>query len=87
MTAEEFEIAYCKGRRVSTRSISNWLKEHSEMAEDALKEGVPPEKVLNIVIGAMKKTSALLDEELNRGIDFISEKERQLKMKNQGEKA
>ena len=30
MTAEEFEIAYCKGRRVSTRSISNWLKEHSE---------------------------------------------------------
>lgn len=86
MTAEEFEIAYCKGRRVSTRSISNWLKEHSEMAEDALKEGVPPEKVLNIVIGAMKKTAALLDEELARGIDFISEKERQLEMKNQGEK-
>lgn len=56
------------------------------MAEDALKEGVPPEKVLSIVIGAMKKTAALLDEELDRGIDFISEKERQLEMKNQGEK-
>lgn len=82
MTAEEFEIAYCKGRRVSTRSISNWLKEHSDLAEDALKEGVPPENVLKIVIGAMKKTAALLDEELDRGIDFISEKERMLELKN-----
>ena len=82
MTAEEFEIAYCKGRRVSTRSISNWLKEHSDLAEDALKEGVAPENVLKIVIGAMKKTAALLDEELDRGIDFISEKERMLELKN-----
>lgn len=81
MTAEEFEIAYCKGRRVSTRSISNWLKEHSELAEDALKSGVSSENVLKIVIGAMKKTASLLDEELERGIDFISEKERQLELK------
>ena len=85
MTAEEFEIAYCKGRRVSTRSISNWLKEHSESAKDALEAGVSTENVLKIVIGSMEKTYKLLDEELERGIDFISEKERQLELKHQGE--
>lgn len=79
MTAEEMEVAYCKGRRASMRSITRWLKEHAETAREALDLKMPPEHVLQLTINAMEFAARQLDDELSKGVEFISDPEEPVK--------
>lgn len=73
MTAEEMEVAYCKGRRASMKSITRWLKEHAQTSRDALKMGISAGNVLELTLGSMEKAASLMDEELAKMPEMISE--------------
>lgn len=73
MTAEEMEVAYCKGRRASMKSITRWLKEHAQTSRKALELGISAGNVLELTLGSMEKAAALMDEELGKMPEMISE--------------
>lgn len=76
MTGEEMEVSYCKARRTCMKSFNMWLKEHAATARQALALNLSPEQVLNLTISAMEQASAMIDEELSKGVEMISEQEK-----------
>lgn len=77
MNSEElFEIAYCKGKRESMKSIIMWLKEHEEVARNALAENTDPKKVLDRLLESMGLAHKLMQEELDKRVVLISLQEK-----------
>ena len=75
MTGEEMEVAYCKARRTCMKSFLMWLKEHANTADEALMMKIDAKSVLELTIGAMKKAAGMIEDELSKGVELISEKE------------
>jgi hypothetical protein len=71
MTPEEFETAFCKGKRTAMEFISMWLKEHSEIAESEM-ETLDPDIVLKSIVASMKILARCLDDRLKSGVNLIS---------------
>ena len=76
MTGEEMEISYCKARRTCMKSFNMWLKEYAATAKQALALKLSPEQVLNLTNSEMEQASAMIDEELAKGVEMISELEK-----------
>lgn len=76
MTGEEMEVSYCKARRTCMKSFSMWLKEHAATANEALALKLPPDQVLTLTITAMENAAKMIDEDLAKGVEMISELEK-----------
>lgn len=68
---ELFEIAYCKGKRESMKSMVMWLKEHAGFASDA-KETMGSEKAFEILLNSMERAYMLMEEELSKKVVLLS---------------
>ena len=72
MTPEEFEVAFCKGRRDEIEDFAEWLEDHIMVARSALSDGVSKEKVLERTLEFMEKLKARMEEKLQKGPRFLS---------------
>jgi len=72
MTPEEFEVAFCKGRRDEMEDFAEWLDDHIMVAKSALKDGVSAETVLERTLEFMEKLKERMEEKLQKGPKFIS---------------
>ena len=72
MTPEEFEVAFCKGRRQEMEDFVEWLDDHVAVANSALADGVSSEKVLNRTIEFMDKLARRMEKKLEKGPKLIS---------------
>lgn len=72
MTPEEFEVAFCKGRRQEMEDFVEWLDDHVAVANSALADGVASEKVLNRTIEFMEKLARRMEKKLEKGPKLIS---------------
>lgn len=84
MTAEEMEVAYCKARRTCMKSFRMWLREHIEIANEAVKLGLTCEQVQKLTIAAMTKAESEISKELAFGVELISERDDKPKMFEDG---
>ena len=50
MTPEEYEKAFCKGKRQAMEVFNDWLKEHIRTAQYGLEHGVDAGKVLGCTV-------------------------------------
>lgn len=75
MTAEEMEVAYCKARRTCMKSFRMWLREHIQIAEEAIKLGLNSEQVQKLIIAAMNKAESEISKELDGGAELLSERD------------
>lgn len=73
MTAEEMEVAYCKARRTCMKSFRMWLREHIQIAEDAVKLGLNSDQVQKLTIAAMVKAEAEISKELDGKVELLSD--------------
>ena len=73
---ELFEIAYCKGKRESMKSIIMWLKEHAGVARNAVNNGMDSGKALNMLLDSMELAHSLMEEELAKKVVLLSLHER-----------
>lgn len=73
MTAEEMEVAYCKARRTCMKSFRMWLREHIQIAQDAVNLGLSSEQVQKLTIAAMVKAEAEISKELDGKVELLSE--------------
>lgn len=80
MTAEEMEVAYCKARRTCMKSFRMWLREHIEIANEAVSLGLTCEQVQKLTIAAMKKAESEISKELAGGAEIISERDEKQKL-------
>lgn len=72
MTPEEFEVAFCKGRRQEMEDFVEWLDDHVAVANSALADGVSSERVLNRTIEFMDKLARRMEKKLEKGPKLIS---------------
>lgn len=72
MTPEEFEVAFCKGRRQEMEDFVEWLDDHVAVANSALADGVPAEKVLERTIEYMDKLARRMEKKLEKNPKLIS---------------
>ena len=72
MTPEEFEVAFCKGRRQEMEDFVEWLDDHVAVANSALADGVPAEKVLERTIEYMDKLARRMEKKLEKNPRLIS---------------
>lgn len=72
MTPEEYEIAYCKGRRQEMEDFVEWLDDHIMVARSAEADGVPAGKVLERTLEFMDKLARKMEEKLEKGPNLIS---------------
>lgn len=73
MTAEEMEVAYCKARRTCMKSFRIWLREHIQIAQDAVSLGLSPEQVQKLTMAAMVKAEAEISKELDGKVELLSD--------------
>lgn len=71
MTAEEMEVAYCKARRTCMKSFRMWLRDHIQIAQDAVNLGLSPDQVQKLTMAAMVKAEAEISKELDGKVDCI----------------
>lgn len=79
MTAEEMEVAYCKARRTCMKSFRMWLREHIQIADEAVKLGLSSDQVHKLTIAAMTKAEAEISKELDGGAELLSERDDRVK--------
>lgn len=72
MTPEEFEVAFCKGRRDEIEDFADWLEDHIMVARSAKNDGVPDSTVLERTLEFMEKLKERMEEKLRKGPRFIS---------------
>ncbi len=72
MTPEEFEVAFCKGRRQEMEDFVEWLDDHVAVANSALADGVSAEKVLERTIEYMDKLARRMEKKLEKNPRLIS---------------
>lgn len=72
MTPEEFEVAFCKGRRDEMEDFAEWLDDHIMVAKSAKNDGVSAEKVLERTLEFMEKLKERMEEKLQKSPKFIS---------------
>lgn len=72
MTAEEMEVAYCKARRTCMKSFRMWLREHIQIANEAVSLGLTCEQVQKLTIAAMQKAESEISKELDGGAELLS---------------
>lgn len=72
MTPEEYEKAFCKGKRQSMEVFNDWLKEHIRTVQYGLDHGVDAGKVLGCTVDAMNFLHDEIEEKLNKKPDYIS---------------
>lgn len=73
---ELFEIAYCKGKREAMKSTVMWLKEHSGVARNAVKNGMDKGKVLDTLLDSMEQAYCIMEDELSKKVVLLSLMER-----------
>ena len=72
MTPEEYEMAFCKGRRQEMEDFIEWLDDHVMVANSALADGVSEERVLKRTLEFMQQLKARMEEKLKNGPKIIS---------------
>ena len=72
MTPEEYEVAFCKGRRQEMEDFVEWLDDHVTVAKSALADGVSSEKVLERTIEFMDQLARRMEKKLEKGPKLIS---------------
>lgn len=72
MTPEEYEVAYCKGKRQAMEFFSDWLRDHMRVARRGLEDGMEPKKVLEGTLEFMSNIADKMDEKLSKDPKLIS---------------
>ncbi|MBO7231868.1 MAG: hypothetical protein J6V16_01740 [Bacteroidales bacterium] len=72
MTPEEYEVAYCKGRRQEMEDFIEWLDDHAMVVQSAIDDGVSHQRVLERTLEFMGKLKARMEEKLKNGPKIIS---------------
>ena len=72
MTPEEYEVAYCKGKRQAMEFFSDWLRDHMRVARRGLEDGMEPKKVLEWTLEFMSNIADSMEEKLSKDPKLIS---------------
>ena len=72
MTPEEYEVAYCKGRRQEMEDFIEWLDDHIAVANAARADGVSDEKILNRTLEYMNVLARRMEKKLAEKPKLIS---------------
>ena len=72
MTPEEYEMAFCKGRRQEMEDFIEWLDDHVMVANSAINDGVSKDKVLERTLEFMEKLKGRMEEKLKNGPKFVA---------------
>jgi hypothetical protein len=72
MTPEEYEVAYCKGRRQEMEDFVEWIDDHIAFAKGARADGVSDEKVLNRMLEFMGTFAERMTKKLAEKPKLIS---------------
>ena len=72
MTPEEYEVAFCKGRRQEMEDFIEWLDDHTMVAQSAIDDGVSHERVLERTLEFMQKLKSRMEDKLKNGPKIIS---------------
>lgn len=72
MTPEEYEVAYCKGRRQEMEDFIEWLDDHAMVVQTAIADGVSHQRVLERTLEFMGKLKARMEDKLKNGPKIIS---------------
>lgn len=72
MTPEEYEIAFCKGKRQAMEFFSDWLRDHMRIAKRSLDDGLDPKKVLDGTLEFMGNIADNMEAKLAKNPKLIS---------------
>lgn len=72
MTPEEYEVAYCKGRRQEMEDFIEWLDDHAMVVQTAIADGVSYQRVLERTLEFMNKLKTRMEDKLKNGPKIIS---------------
>ena len=72
MTPEEYEMAFCKGRRQEMEDFIEWLDDHVMVANSAINDGVSKDKVLERTLEFMEKLKGRMEEKLKNSPKFVA---------------
>lgn len=72
MTPEEYEVAYCKGKRQAMEFFADWLRDHMRVAKRGLEDGMEPRKVLDGTLDFMDDIAKTMEAKLAKEPQLIS---------------
>jgi hypothetical protein len=72
MTPEEYEVAYCKGKRQAMEFFSDWLRDHIRVAKRSSEDGMDPKKVLEGTLEFMGNIADKMEAKLATEPTLIS---------------
>ena len=72
MTPEEYEVAYCKGKRQAMEFFTDWLRDHMRVAKRGLEDGMEPKKVLDGTLDSMDDIAKTMEDKLAKEPHLIS---------------
>lgn len=72
MTPEEYEVAYCKGKRQAMEFFTDWLRDHMRVARRGIEDGMDPVKVLEGTLEFMENIASTMEAKLAKEPNLIS---------------
>lgn len=72
MTPEEYEVAYCKGKRQAMEFFTDWLRDHIRVAKRGLEDGMDAKKVLDGTLEFMENIATTMESKLSKDPKLIS---------------
>lgn len=72
MTPEEYEVAYCKGKRQAMEFFSDWLRDHIRVARRSSEDGMDPKNVLEGTLEFMANIADKMEAKLATEPTLIS---------------
>lgn len=72
MTPEEYEIAYCKGRRLALENVLDWLTVCVNTARRDLEKSNDPAGVLETTLASMDAMRSVYEKKLASDVKLIS---------------
>ena len=72
MTPEEYEVAYCKGKRQAMEFFTDWLRDHIRVARRGIEDGMDPQKVLDGTLDFMDDIANTMEQKLEKEPKLIS---------------
>ena len=72
MTPEEYEVAFCKGKRQAMEFFTDWLRDHMRVARRGLEDGMDARKVLDGKLEFMENIASTMEAKLAKEPNLIS---------------
>ena len=72
MTPEEYEVAYCKGKRQAMEFFTDWLRDHMRVARRGIEDGMDSRKVLDGTLEFMENIASTMEAKLAKEPNLIS---------------